>query len=248
MKMKPFGFLGIGAIIGFLGGAVAMNFSEASIGNAASKLDKTEIEAIVKDYIAGHGMELMESIQAAMNKSQLNKLSNMVTPNTPSKGPIDAPVTIVEFSDFQCPFCDKVQPGLTELRAKYGDKVRWVFKNLPLEFHPEAKPSAYASLAANKQGKFWDYSQMLWARQANLGEKTYVAIAEELKLDMAKFNKDRASTEVKAQVDADQADAEAAGARGTPHFMINGQGISGALPASEFAKVIDAELAKKDGK
>lgn len=242
--MKPYGFLGVGVAAGFLLGAVAMNFSGTSDANAASKLDKTEVEAIVKDYIANHGSELMDSIQTAMAKAQQDKLGNMITDKTPSKGPATAPVTIVEFSDFQCPFCDRVQPGITELRAKYGDKVRWVFKNLPLEFHPEAKPAAYASLAANKQGKFWEYSHELWAKQASLGEKTYVAIAESLKLDMAQFNKDRTSDEVKAQVEADVADAEAAGARGTPHFLVNGQAMSGALPAADFAKVIDAELAK----
>lgn len=242
--MKPYGFLGVGVAAGFLLGAVAMNFSDVGNANAAGKLDKTEVEAIVREYIAGHGTELLQSIQTAMSQVQQDKLGTMITPATPTKGPADAPVTIIEFSDFQCPFCDRVQPGLVELRAKYGDKIRWAFKFLPLEFHPEAKPAAYASLAANKQGKFWEYSQLLWSKQASLGEKTYVAVAQELKLDMDKFNKDRASDEVKKQVETDLADAEAAGARGTPHFLINGEALSGAQPASEFSKVIDADLAK----
>ncbi len=241
--MKPFGFLGAGVAIGVLLGAALMNMSGTSVANAAGGASKAEVEAIVKDYIAAHGDELMASIQAAGERQQLARMAEVIGgKNIPSKGPITAPVTVVEFSDYQCPFCDRVQATLTEVRQKYGDKVRWVYKNLPLNFHPEAKPAAYAALAANKQGKFWEYHEQLWARQASLGEKTYVAIAQELKLDMDKFNKDRASDEVKAQVDADQADAEAMGARGTPHFVINGEAMSGALPAAEFIRVIDAKL------
>lgn len=243
--MKPYGFLGLGIAAGFALGAIAMNLTSMDNANAAAgSASKAEIEAVVRDYIAANGQELMTSIENAANRAKSEKLSKMLGDDVPSKGPIDAPVTIVEFSDFQCPFCDRVQPGLLELREKYGKNIRWVYKNLPLDFHPEARPAAYASLAAHKQGKFWEYSTQLWAQQAQLGDKTYVAIAQGLKLDMAKFNKDRASNEVKAQVDADLQDAEAVGARGTPHFMINGQGLSGALPAAEFAKVIDAELAK----
>ncbi len=243
--MKPYGFLGIGAVAGFAVGAIAMNMSSMDTANAAvGSASKAEIEAVVRDYIAGNGQMLMESIQNAANREKAEKLSKMINGDVPSKGPIDAPVTIVEFSDFQCPFCDRVQGGLNELRDKYGDKVRWVYKNLPLDFHPEARPAAYASLAAHKQGKFWEYTEQLWAQQAQLGDKTYVAIAQNLKLDMAKFNKDRASDEVKAQVDRDLADAEAVGARGTPHFMVNGQPLSGAVPASEFSKLIEAELSK----
>lgn len=247
--MKPFGMIGIGAVAGFALGALAMNLSETNLANASGQtMSQAQVEKIVHDYIAGHGDELMTSIQNSISKTQMEKASKLVSGNTPSKGPIDAPVTVVEFSDFQCPFCDRVQPTLTDLRAKYGDKVRWVFKALPLEFHPQARPAVYAAMAAQRQGKFWEYGQQLWQKQDQLGEKTYVAIAQDLKLDMDKFNKDRASAEVKAQVDADNADAEAMGARGTPYFLINGQGVSGALPEETFTAAIDAELAKVPAK
>lgn len=246
--MKSFGLIGLGAAVGFVLTAAAMNLSNMNSANAATApANKAQIEAVVRDYIAGHGDELMASIQNAAAKAQLAKAANLIGANTPTKGPVDAAVTIVEFSDFQCPFCDKVQSTLTDLRGKYGDKVRWVYKNLPLEFHPEARPAAYAAMAAQRQGKFWEYGQQLWAKQGQLGDKTYVAIAQDLKLDMDKFNKDRASAEIKAQVDADQADAEAMGARGTPHFVINGQAVSGALPEESFSQAIDAEL-KRAGK
>ncbi len=239
--MKPYGFLGAGIAIGVLLGAALMNLSGPTTANAAG-VDKTEVEAIVKEYIAAHGDELTASIQAAANREQMAKMQNIMHGNAPSLGPVDAKVTVVEFSDYQCPFCDRVQGTLTELRKTYGDKVRWVYKNLPLAFHPEAKPAAYAALAAGNQDKFWDYHDALWKNQATLGDKTYVKIAEDLKLDMAKFNKDRASDEVKKQVDADLADAETIGARGTPHFVINGEALSGAMPADAFKSVIDAKL------
>ncbi|RZK99083.1 MAG: disulfide bond formation protein DsbA [Rubrivivax sp.] len=246
--MRPYGFLGAGIAIGVLLGAALMNMSGSSVANAAGTAnvaDKAAVEAIVKDYIAAHGEELSASIQAAGERQQLARLNQMLgNSNVPTKGPMDAPVTVVEFSDYQCPFCDRVQGTLSELRTKYGNQVRWVYKNLPLDFHPEAKPAAYAALAAQKQGKFWEYHDMLWQRQASLGDKTYVAIAQELKLDMDAFNKDRASADVKAQVETDMADAENMGARGTPHFVINGEQLSGAVPASEFVRVIDAKLKK----
>lgn len=247
--MKSYGFLGAGVAIGVLLGAALMNMSGTTVANAAgaavNTADKAAIEAIVKDYIAANGDQLSASIQAAGERQQLARLNQMLGNSAvPSKGPVNAPVTVVEFSDYQCPFCDRVQATLAEMRKKYGNDVRWVYKNLPLDFHPEAKPAAYAALAANKQGKFWEYHDMLWQRQASLGEKTYVAIAEELKLDMAKFNKDRASDDVKAQVETDLADAENMGARGTPHFVINGEQLSGAVPAAEFTRVIDAKLNK----
>lgn len=239
--MKTYGLLGAGVALGVLLGAALMNLGGTSTANAAG-LDKAEVEAIVKDYIDANGEALAASIQAAAERQQLAKLQSMLGADVPSKGPIDAKVTVVEFSDYQCPFCDRVQGTLDELRKKYGNKVRWVYKNLPLNFHPEAKPSAYAALAAHKQGKFWEYHDALWKNQATLGEKTYVKIAQDLKLDMAKFNKDRASDEVKQQVEADLADAETVGARGTPHFVINGEAMSGALPADAFSRVIDTKL------
>ncbi|PZP40692.1 MAG: hypothetical protein DI585_00250 [Pseudomonas fluorescens] len=245
LPMKSLGYLSVGAVAGFAVGALAMNLGSTSRAEAATPVntaDKAAIEAVVRDYIATHGDELMNSIQASINAKQMDKIKNIITKDTPTRGPADAPITIIEFSDFQCPFCARVQPSLSELSTKYGKNIRWVFKNLPLSFHDEAKPAAYAALAAQNQGKYWEYADKLWANQASLGDKTYVKIAEELKLDMAKFNKDRADSKLQAIVEKDLEDAQAAGAQGTPHFIINGESMSGALPASEFIKVIDAKL------
>lgn len=228
----------LGLALGAAAGAGLSNVADA----AGGPLTRADVEKIVRDYIAAHGEEIVASASNAMDRAQAAKGANVVRAGDPVMGPASAPVTIIEFSDFQCPFCDRVQPELKQVRAQYGDKVRWVFKNMPLSFHAQARPAAEAALAAHKQGKFWEYSKEVWARQAQLGDKTLVAIAQELKLDMAKFEADRKSAAVKAQIDQDMEDAQAVGARGTPFFLINGQGVSGALPAADFAKAIDAAL------
>lgn len=209
----------------------------------SSQLDKAAVEQIVADYIANNGDKLKESLINAERKAQATAVADVIKPNTPVRGPADAKVTIIEFGDFECPFCARVQPTLQALEKAYEGKVRFAFKQLPLPFHRNAKPAAYAALAAHKQGKYWEYAEVLWANPAQLNDANFIKIAESLKLNMAKFNADRASAEISAQVEADLADAQKAGARGTPFFFINGEPLSGALPEAEFRAVIDAALA-----
>lgn len=224
----------VGAFLG------AMVTSGANANTAVTS--KAEVEAIVRDYIANHGEELAASIQAAGTREQRAAMQNVITDDTPTMGPKDAPVTLIEFSDYECPFCARVQGSLAELRQQYGNKIRWVFKNLPLSFHENAEPAALAAMAAHKQGKFWEYNDALWQNQASLNDTTYLKIARDLGLNIDRFNKDRASDALKQKVAADLSDAEATGARGTPHFIINGTALSGAMPTGEFRKIIDAQL------
>ncbi len=238
MKFKPLP-LALGSLaLGVMAGVLITNAANA--GNAVTS--KSDVEKIVREYIAENGEELAMSIQRAGTRAQREQMKTILDKDTPSIGPESAPVTIIEFSDYECPFCSRVQGTVSELRAQYGDKVRWAYKNLPLNFHANAKPAAYAALAAQNQGKFWEYHKALWSQQANLSDATYVAIAQELGLDMDRFNKDRASDAIKARVEADLKQAEEVGARGTPHFIINGEAVSGALPTAEFRRVIDAHL------
>lgn len=160
----------------------------------------------------------------------------------PSKGPENAPVTIVEFSDFQCPFCSRAIGTVDEVTKTYGDKVRLVFRQFPLDFHKQAQKAAEASLCANDQGKFWDMHDKLFANQSALGVDDLKKYAAELKLDTAKFNACLDSGEKAATVKADQADGSKVGVNGTPAFFINGVMLSGAQPFDEFKSVIDAEL------
>ena len=167
------------------------------------------------------------------------------TKGSPAKGgPAGAAVTLVEFSDFQCPFCSRVTGTLDQIEKAYGDKVRIVFKHLPLRMHSRAPLAHAASEAANRQGKFWPMHDRIFANQRELSEAKYLEYAQEIGLDVGRFKKDMASTSVKARVDADAAEAAALGVTGTPGFFVNGYFLSGAKPFSEFKRVIDAQLGK----
>jgi protein-disulfide isomerase len=160
-----------------------------------------------------------------------------------TKGPKDAPVTIYEFSDFQCPYCSRANKSLNKVMDEYKGKVRVVFKAFPLPFHKQAEPAHRAALAAGKQGKFWQMHDKLFADQGALKQDgVFEKYAEELGLNMAKFKKDFASNELKKQVQQEMAEGRKVGVRGTPAFFINGNRIVGAQPFSKFAQVIDSEL------
>ena len=168
----------------------------------------------------------------------------IVPGNAPSKGPADAPIVIIEYSDFQCPYCKKALPTVKAIEQKYGDKIRVVFMNQPLATHKMARPAALAALAADKQGKFWEYHDALFAAQG-LDEDTLVAIAKEVGLTLSKWEADRTSIEVDAAVAADAARAEKWKITSTPTFLVNGYKVKGAQPPEFFQRIIDAELADR---
>ncbi len=166
--------------------------------------------------------------------------------NSPSKGPKTAPVTMIIFSDFQCPFCSRVEPTLKQIEDKYKGKIRMVWKNYPLPFHQNAMPAAEAAMAANEQGKFWEMHDKLFANQSALDRATYEKHAGEIGLDVGKFKSDLDSGKEKTVVNADvQYGNSLGGGMGTPTFFINGRKISGAMPVDSFATIIDDELKKK---
>ena len=162
----------------------------------------------------------------------------------PSRGPQTAPITIVEFSDYECPFCGRAEPVLQEVLDRYPGQVRIVYRHLPLSFHKNARPAAAAAICAEEQDKFWEYHARLFENQRKLATDDLAQYAAELELDLERWNACIESDETNARVDADLAEARALGASGTPAFFINGISLSGALPAEDFARVIDAELAR----
>jgi protein-disulfide isomerase len=162
---------------------------------------------------------------------------------SPVQGPATAPVTIVEFSDFQCPYCGKVHSVLAQLLAKYDGRVRLVWKNQALPSHPNARPAAKAALAAAEQGRFWEMHDMLLSHQDRLDPAYYEAWAHDMSLDVARFKADMSSAKYDAVLDADSRLGNAVGATGTPTFFVNGQRVLGAVPLEEFERIIDAELA-----
>jgi protein-disulfide isomerase len=168
-----------------------------------------------------------------------------VEPTDAVKGNPKAPITIVEFSEFQCPFCARVGPTLKQIEETYGNKVRIVFKHNPLPFHQDAPLAAQASLAAGEQGKFWQMHDALFANQKALKREDLEKYAQELGLNMTKFKAALDANKFQAQIAANQAQAKELAANGTPHFFINGRRLKGAQPFESFKKVIDEELAKK---
>ena len=162
--------------------------------------------------------------------------------NSPSKGSASAPIEMIEFSDFQCPFCLRANPTVQQVLNTYGDRIRFVYRHYPLPNHPNARPAAEAAACANEQGKFWPFHDRLFANPAKLSDADLKQGAAELGLDTSKFNACVDSHKLKAQIDADVRAGEDAGVDGTPAFFINGRMISGAQPFDVFKKVIDEEL------
>ncbi len=158
-------------------------------------------------------------------------------------GPESAPVTIVEFSDFQCPYCSRVVPTLKELVARYPEQVRIVFRHLPLDFHAQARGAAQASICAGQQDRFWEYHDLLFANQRTMGRDQLSSYATGLGLDVELFEACMAAPETDALVAADLEAAERLGATGTPAFFINGIFLNGAQPLEAFEKLIEEEIA-----
>lgn len=160
----------------------------------------------------------------------------------PARGPADAKVTIVEFSDFQCPFCSRGAATVDEVVKAYGDRVRLVFRHFPLPSHAQAGKAAEASLCADDQGRFWAFHDELFANQQALEPADLERYARELGLDADRFSNCLASGEKAPQVAADLEAGKAAGVNSTPSFFVNGRPLQGAVPLQAFKDAIDAEL------
>jgi len=172
------------------------------------------------------------------------KRYDVPTQGFPSTGPDNAPITIVEFSDFQCPFCKRFhQDTYQALLDAYPGKIRFVYRNLPLtSIHPEAFPAAVASRCANEQNAFWPYYEKIFSG-ADLGKAAYIQYATDLNLDVTAFQECIASDRNNAFIQADSDFAISLGVQSTPTFFINGLAVIGAQPLEVFKQVIDKELA-----
>jgi protein-disulfide isomerase len=163
------------------------------------------------------------------------------------RGNANAPVVIVEFADFQCPYCRREQAVLKALTTKYGNKVSVAYRDFPLrQIHAQAQPAAEAARCAGEQGKFWEYHDLLFAETAKLDAASLMDYAAQAGLDKNKFNECLSSGKFKPAIDEDLRAGEKLGVSGTPAFFINGVFLSGAQPMSEFEKMIDAELAARE--
>ena len=160
----------------------------------------------------------------------------------PTRGPANAIVTLVEFSDFQCPFCANVTPLLVRLQREYPKNLRIVWKHFPLPMHAQARGAHRAAVAAGEQGKFWEMHDRIFARPGDLDRKTLENHARALGLDFAKFEKALDSPGVDAQIEDDISEGQSIGVRGTPTFVINGRVFSGALPYEAFKAQVEQSI------
>jgi protein-disulfide isomerase len=210
---------------------------------------KEQVAARIREYLQQQRVdqarsEFYSSLESA--NSVEYKLGpfrvDVAAEGAPAKGPADAPVTIVEFSDFQCPYCSRVVPALDKLADEYGDKVRIVFRHFPLDFHENAQKAAEASLCAADQGKFWQMHDLMFEEQQQLAVENLKEKAERLGLDTGSFNECLDSDTYAAQVQADMQAGVVAGVQGTPAMFINGRFLSGAQPYEAIAAIVDEEL------
>lgn len=203
-----------------------------------------EIRGLIREFIEKNPQVILESLSRYDQEQRVASAKAIIRTHTPTHGPDNAAVTVVEFSEFQCPFCARAQATLKALRARYGTRVQFAYKHLPLDFHPQAEPAALASIAAHNQGKFWEYSEALWPHQSKLGERLYTKTAQDLGLNMEQFNLDRKATSTRQALTRDLLDARSVGAEGTPFFLINGRPLSGARPINDFITIIEQALAE----
>lgn len=229
------------------------NFYERNRDRLRVELDKVRDQ--IRDYlrdqrIAQRKNEYFSALRAKAKVTTFLKpppiyRAEISINGAPSKGAADAPVKIVKFEDFECPFCRNVQPTLAELLKKYHGKVRLAHKDLPLEaIHPQATLAAEAARCAGDQGKFWQYHDVLYSKAPKLGFAELKVYAKELGLDTASFDKCLESGRHKAVVQKDLNEGAKLGLTGTPSFFINGRELSGAQPLEAFAAIIDEELAQ----
>jgi protein-disulfide isomerase len=159
-----------------------------------------------------------------------------------SKGPAAAPVTVFEWSDYECPFCQRAQDVLQRLQVEFPDTVRFVFKDFPLRSHPNALPAALAARCAGAQGRYWEYHDLLFVAQPDLTRDHLIGYARRLRLDAPAFTECLDTGRFRDAVLAEQREGREAGVRATPTFFINQRKIEGALPIEEFRDVIKQAL------
>lgn len=231
-------------------------FSFALVGCTFS-FPQADLEAQVLDIIRNNPAVVLQSLQdyqqaqqqqqqqeqqaasqAIVDELQQDPVAFIGT--SPTKGSESNEILLVEFSDFQCPFCARAKRTIDQFMDAYGQDVKLVYKHLPLtQIHAQALPAAKAAWAADRQGEFWPFHDKLFDNQGRLGEDLFLEAAEELDLDINRFNRDRNSRAAEQAVNADLAIAQRLGIQGTPYFLMNGIPINGAQPLSAFEQAFE---------
>ena len=191
--------------------------------------------------------EAIDAFVAERSTVELARERMTLRPGGPSKGPDDARVTIVEFSDFQCPFCQRALPVLEEITKRHPEDVRVVYRHLPLDsIHPRARASAEAAACAREAGKFWEYHDLLFANNGALANEDLRGYAEELGMDLESFDECVATRRHAAEIQADVLEAQSIGVTGTPAFVVNGIVLFGLQSVEALDAVVREELARSE--
>jgi protein-disulfide isomerase len=221
---------------------------------AQIKAEEAQVREQIRSYLQNQKLQTRREAFLESLRSQAKVVVNLKPPpvlrvdvksdGAPFKGKANAPVTIVEFTDFHCPFCKAALPTLTQIESRYGDKVRIVFRDFPIDsLHPGARKGHEAARCANEQGKFWPYHDKLFANAPKASPEDLKTYAKEVGLNVAAFEKCFSSGKHQGAVQKDVEEGNRVGVTGTPAFFINGRMVSGAQPLDAFARVIDDELA-----
>ncbi len=205
-------------------------------------LAKIAIEGVKEGKSLMEISKLMDASPKAHRPKLLEDPVKIPVAGAPVRGPEDARITLVEFSDFECPFCSAAEKQVDLVMAAYPKDIKLIYKQFPLSMHPHAEMAAEASLAARDQGKFWEMYEILFKNYRRLSSESILAMAKEIGLDMDKFKADLVSGKYKAIVDKDMADGDAAGVYGTPAFYINGKQYNGQLTLAALKPILAAEL------
>lgn len=218
--------------------------NEAALGGTPDQWHDRIREHLEVEHYEQRKIALAEKLKAERDVRILLEVPRItVAARGNSRGPENAPVTIIEFSDYQCPFCQKVHPTLNEVLAKYPEQVRLVYRHFAIASHARAKPAAHAAECAGAQGKFWEYHELIFANTSALTDADLEKFAKTAGLDLKEYRRCMKENRFSNKIDQDLADAEAVGIEGTPTFVINGRVLTGAKPYKEFERIIEEELA-----
>jgi protein-disulfide isomerase len=208
-----------------------------------NELEKTQKDILAKlSVIEGNQEKILKFFQPR-KPVNVDRVQNIPVGSSPVKGDPNAPVTIVEFSDFQCPYCSRLQPTLREVLKAYPKEVKLIFKDFPLSFHKQAKNAAKAARASGEQGKYWEMHDLIFANYEKLTEEMFSEFATQLGLDMKKFTADYNSTKYDSLIQDDMALGQRVGVRGTPTLFLNGKRMA-SRSFNDFKEEINNVLKK----
>mgnify|MGYP001581057633 FL=1 len=229
-------------VFGFISGVALVSLIVS--GTLVSMVSGGGMRVAVADTANTANTAVQPSANTATAPTTTKSAVPAVTDKDHIRGSKDAKVVLIEYSDFECPFCERHHPSLEQAIEEYGDDVAWVYRHFPLSFHPEAKPAAVASECASEQGKFWEFADAMFANQSSLGEEFYIETATSLGLNTGAFKTCLSSGKYDSLIASSTSAGSAAGVTGTPATFVNGQLVSGAVPYATLKSMIDTALAK----